>query len=170
LIAAGPTTEGAAPITSILERVDEGFFALAPSRYSDVFAIARPANEVWSELVSEQPLNWCRPLSIRWISERPYGVGSIREAKALGGVTKLTEQFFIWEEGRRYAFYATEANVPLFRRLAEDYVVEPDGSDRCRFTWTVALEPTLLGRSGGPVNGIIFRRLFAETRRHFNAT
>jgi hypothetical protein len=60
--------------------------------------------------------------------------------------------------------------VPLFRRLAEDYVVEPDGPGRCRFTWTAAVEPTRLGRAGGPVNGILFRRLFADTRRHFEAT
>ncbi len=156
-------------MTTTLEPIDESFFTAAPSRYSDTFLIARPAGEVWRELVSDKPLDWCRVLSIRWTSERPYGVGATRQAKVLGGVTNVKEYFFIWEEGRRHAFYVTEANVPLFRCFAEDYVVEPDGPDRCRFTWTVALEPTPLGRPGGPVNAILFKRLFAETRRHFHA-
>jgi hypothetical protein len=82
----------------------------------------------------------------------------------------LQEYFFIWEEGRRYAFYGTKASTPVFRRLAEDYLVEPDGPDRCRFTWTAALEPTPLGRLGGPLNGLLFKNLFADTRRYFKAT
>jgi hypothetical protein len=157
-------------MTSTLQHADDGFLTSAPSRYSETFAIARPATEVWRQLVSDKPLGWCRILSVDWTSERPYGVGTTRQVKVLGGAMKLQEYFFIWEEGRRYAFYATEANLPVFRRLAEDYVVEPDGPDRCRFTWTAALEPTLLGRPGGPMNGVIFKQLFAETRRHFNAT
>ncbi len=156
-------------MTSILQPVDEGFLTSAPVRYAQTFAIGRPAEEIWGELVSEKPLDWCRVLSIRWTSKRPFAVGTTRQASVLGGVMKVQEHFFIWEEGRRHAFYATEANLPVFKRLAEDYVVEPDGPDRCRFTWTVALEPTPLGRPGGPVNGLVFKSLFADTRRHFHA-
>ena len=156
-------------MTTSLESVDEGFFTSAPSRYAETFVIARPVNEVWREFVSDKPLDWCRVLSIRWTSERPYGVGATRQAKVLGGATKVKEYFFIWEEGRRHAFYVTEANVPLFRRLAEDYVFRPEGPERCRLIWTVALEPTPLGRAGDPMNSILFKRLFAETRRHFHA-
>jgi hypothetical protein len=152
-----------------LAPVDERFLSSAPSRYSDTFAIARPAGEVWGELVSDQPLGWCRILSARWTSERPHGVGTTRQVTVLGGAMRLQEHFFIWEEGRRYAFYATDANLPLFRSVAEDYTVDPDGPERCRFTWTAAVEPTALGRPGAPVNGAIFRRLFTETRRHFKA-
>jgi hypothetical protein len=153
-----------------LQSADESFLGSAPVRYSDTFRIARPAERVWSELVSEKPLDWCRVLSVRWTSERPFAVGSTRQAKVLGGAMKVQERFFIWEEGHRYTFYVTEANVPVFRRIVEDYVVEPEGPDRCRFTWTVALEPTPLGRPGGPLNGLIFKSLFVDTRRHFNAS
>lgn len=155
---------------SVLEPVDEGFFASAPERYSDTFAIARPAEQVWADLVSEKPLAWCRGLSLRWTSERPFGVGTTRQAASLGGMMKLNERYFIWEDGHRQAFYATDVNLPLFKRFAEDYVVEPDGADRCRLSWTFALEPSALGRPGAPVNGFIFRRMFAETRRHYNAS
>lgn len=153
----------------MLEPVDESFLTTAPARYRETFAIALPAEEVWQQLVSEKPLDWCRALSIRWTSERPFCVGSTRQAKVLGGASMVQEHFFIWEEGHRHAFYVTESSVPAFRCIAEDYVVEPDGPDRCRFTWTAAFEPTLLGRFGGPVNGLLFKSLFADTRRHFNA-
>lgn len=153
-----------------LEPVDESFFSSAPERYSDTLAIARPAGEVWSEFVSERPLAWCRGLSLHWTSARPFGVGTTRRAASLGGAIKFKERYFIWDDGHRQAFYVTEANLPLFRRFAEDYVVEPDGADRCRLTWTFALEPTRLGRPGAPLNAFIFRRMFAETRRHFGAS
>ena len=152
-------------MASTLQPADEGFLTGAPSRYSETFAIARPAEEVWRRLTSDTPLDWCRILSVRWTSGRPFGIGTTRQVKVLGAAMKLQEYFFVWEEGRRYAFYATEANLPVFKRLAEDYVVEPDGPDRCRFTWTFAVEPTALGKPGAPLNGLIFKQLFAETRR-----
>lgn len=152
-----------------LAPVDEHFLSSAPARYADTFEIARPAEDVWRELVAERPLHWCRELSGRWTSERPFGVGTTREMKVLGGAMKVQEHFFVWEEGRRHAFYVTEANLPVFRRLAEDYVVEPDGPERCRFTWVVAAEPATLGKAGAPANAMLFKRLFAQTRRHFDA-
>ena len=36
-------------------------------------------------------------------------------------------------------FYVYESSLPLFKRFAEDYVVEPDGAETL-FTWTVAVE------------------------------
>ena len=154
---------------ALLKPVDESFFASAPELYSDTFAIARPAEKVWADLVSDKPLAWCRGLSLHWTSKRPFGVGTTRQAVSLGGVVKLKERYFIWEDGHRQAFYVTEANLPLFKRFAEDYVVEPDGADRCRLTWKFAIEPSALGRPGAPLNALIFRRMFAETR-HYNAS
>lgn len=154
---------------STLEPAEESFLTTAPVRYRDTFAIARPAEHVWRELVSETPLHWCRALSIRWTGERPLGVGSTRQAKVLGGASTAQEHFFIWEEGRRHTFSVTELTAPAFRRIVEDYVIEPDGPDRCRLTWTAAFEPTLLGRLTAPLNALLFKSLFADTRRHFNA-
>lgn len=155
---------------SNLEPVDESFFASAPSRYSQTWSINRPAAEVWAKLTDENPLHWCRGLSIGWTSQRPLSVGTTRKAKVLGGAVALDEHFFIWENERRYAFYVTKTNVPLFRSFAEDYVIEPDGDGRCRFTWTIALAPTALGTLGGPVNKRLFGRFFADTGKYFDAT
>jgi hypothetical protein len=150
-----------------LQPVDESFFTSAPKRWSETFAVARPAAEVWDEISGERALHWCRAISVDWTSARPFGVGTTRRVKVLGGVLSADERFFAWEEGRRYAFHLTNANMPLFRSLAEDYVVEPDGESACRFTWTIAAAPTALGRPGAPVNAALFGSLFRDTRRYF---
>ena len=79
------------------------------------------------------------------------------------------EHFFIWEEGRRHAFYLTRLNLPIFTAFAEDYVVEPDGADGCRFTWRLAVTPSAFGRPGAPLNTLMFRRVCRDTGRYFNA-
>lgn len=152
-----------------LQPVDESFFTTAPTRYSRTWSIARPASEVWAELTGDKPLHWCSGLDITWTSARPFAVGTTRKAKVLGGVLSVQEHFFIWDEGRRNAFYVTKANAPLFKRLAEDYVVAPDGDSRCSFTWTIAIEPTTLGKPGKPVNDLLFKRFFDQTGKYFNA-
>ena len=98
---------------------------------------------------------------------RPFSVGTTREVKVLGGALKLRERFFLWDQGRRYSFYMTDANVPLLHSIAEDYVVEADGPNRCTFTSTVALAPTALGKPGGAVYGFLFNRFFKDTTRYF---
>lgn len=149
--------------------VDESFFDSAPARYSHRWSIDRPASEVWDELVGERPLHWCRGLKTNWTSPRPFSVGTTRQAKVLGGVLKAQEHFFIWEEGRRYTFYVSEANVPLFKSLAEDYTVECEGPNRCAFTWKIALAPTLLGKAGRPLNDALFTSFFKDTTRYFKS-
>jgi hypothetical protein len=64
----------------------------------------------------------------------------------------------------------TESSSPLFKSLAEDYLVEPRGEDACRFTWTVAVRPTAIGRPGTPLNRAILKTLFTDTARHYRLT
>ncbi len=153
-----------------LQPVDQTFFDTAPTRFAHTWSIHRPATEVWGELVGDRPLHWCRGLAVNWTSPRPLSVGTTRQAKVLGGAITVQEHFFVWEEGRRYAFYATSANLPLFQRLAEDYIVEPDGPGRCTFTWKVGVAPTAVGKPGGPVNSLLFRSFFSDTGRYFSAS
>jgi len=156
----------------------EGIFrGSAPDRRSALLRVSahplltslvdRPSpSEVWAELVGDRPLHWCRGLSVNWTSPRPFSVETTRQAKILG-VLKVREFFFAWEEGRRYTFYATEANLPLFHGVAEDYIVEPDGPNRCTFTWKIALAPTLIGKAGGAAYGLLFNSVFKDTTRYF---
>lgn len=153
-----------------LQPVDESFFSSAPTVLSAAIEIDRSAASVWADLVDDHPLAWCRIIGssgIAWTSSRPFGVGTTRVVKALKGLSEMDEYFFIWEEGRRKAFYGTDAVAPLFKRFAEDYLVEPRGDGACTFTWRLAYEPTLLGR--GPLNRAIMKTLFADTRKHYSA-
>lgn len=148
--------------------VDERFFETAPMRLRGGFEIPRPAAAVWGELTADDALHWCRILQdVSWTSPRPFGVGTTREVKALWGANMLREHYFLWEEGRRHSFYAAESSGPLFRALAEDYLVEPRGAEACRFTWTIAVEPTAVGRAGTPLNRAILKTLFTDTARHY---
>jgi Polyketide cyclase / dehydrase and lipid transport len=132
------------------------------------FEIARPAAAVWADLTADDALHWCRILQeVEWTSPRPFGVGTTREVSALWGVNQIREHYFLWDEGRRHSFYVTESSGPLFQSLAEDYLVEPRGPDACRFTWTIAVAPSAIGRPGKPVNRAILKTLFTDTARFY---
>jgi hypothetical protein len=149
-----------------LQPVDEAFFAGAPLRLSDSFDIALPAARVWEDLTADDPLAWCKLLrDITWTSTRPFGVGTTRTARSRAGT--IREYFFRWEEGSRMSFYVLEANTPLFRRFAEDYLVEPASDDSCRFSWTIAVEPRPVARLGNAVNRRLLGTLFRDTRGHY---
>jgi hypothetical protein len=89
---------------------------------------------------------------------------------ALFGALVVEERYFRWEEGRRKSFYALRTSLPLFRRLAEDYLVEETAAGASRFTWTIAADPHPAARLGDPFNALIVKGLFNDTRRHFAAT
>lgn len=152
------------------EPVDQAFFRTAPVRLVETFEVNKSAAEVWDELTAEHPLAWCRIIGdkgISWTSDRPFDVGTTRTVSALKGANKFREHFFIWEEGRRQAFYVLEASSPMVKRFAEDYVVEPVTDASCRFTWTIAYEPSAIGKPGDAVNKRILNTLFTDTRKHY---
>jgi hypothetical protein len=154
-------------LCGMLPPADETFLASAPSRFVDTIEVALPAERVWAELTRDGTLDWCRGLDITWLSPRPFGVGTTRQAKLLGVLLRVQEEYFIWEEGHRKAFYVTAVRPGAYRRSAEDYVVDALGPDRCRLTWTLAFELTWLGQLNAPLSGPVIRRMFADTRRHF---
>ena len=82
----------------MLPAADEAFLASAPSRFLDAFEVALPAETVWAELTRDGTLDWCRGLQITWCSPRPFGVGTKRQARLLGVLLKVQEEYFIWEE------------------------------------------------------------------------
>lgn len=155
-----------------LDAVDASFFETAPIRHRFVADFPVPPAELWASLASEESVSAWGPgvHRVRWTSRRPYGETSTRDVTlALSAVT-VREQFFRWDEGSGYSFYATASNRPGMRRFAEDYVVTetPGGS---RLTWTVALEPaSALARATpalSPVVRVLFGRLVKDGKRYF---
>jgi hypothetical protein len=95
-------------------------------------------------------------------------VGTTREVGT--GGTKVHERFFRWDEGQGYSFYVYEGNVPLFKRFAEDYRIEPDGTGT-KFTWLVAIEPIgplrLPFKAFAPVLKAAFGRMAVDGQKYF---
>ena len=124
-----------------LEPADDGFFTSAPHVFRYQKRFAAPPHEVWESLTSDISIAAWGPAikEVTWTSPRPFGVGTTRDVVAPGGST-MRERYFRWDEGRSHAFYVYESKLPIFKRFAEDYVVEPDGAETL-FTWTLAIEP-----------------------------
>jgi Polyketide cyclase / dehydrase and lipid transport len=154
-----------------LQPVGEEFLHSAPQRQIGVLEISQPADRVWAELTSDDTLSWCRALAgVEWTSPRPFGVGTTRIVTPRMPGLALEEVYFRWEEGTRKSFYISAATLPLFRRFAEDFLVEATSPSSCRLTWTVASEAPPAARPGNPINALVTRSLFRDTRRHFGAT
>lgn len=154
-----------------LEPADEDFLTSAPQRYEYSMDLPVAPERVWAALSGQVPLDWVRGLSIHWTSPAPRTVGATRRAHGGFGAIRLDEEYFIWEEGRRTAFFVRSANVPLFRRFAEDYVVEPTG-DGCRFTWVFAVEPRgprPLAAANGHVQSAMFAGMARDFKKRFPA-
>jgi hypothetical protein len=124
-----------------LEGADEDFLTSAPHVFTYQKRFAAPPQTVWEQLTSDASIAAWGPATkeVNWTSPRPFGVGTTREVVAPAGAT-MRERFFLWEEGTRHAFASYESTLPIFKRFAEDYIVEADGNDTL-FTWVLAFEP-----------------------------
>ena len=134
-----------------LRPVDASFFESAPWRFVTAVEVPTSAAEVFRTFEDgEQWPRWFKGMRrVTWTSPKPFGVGTTRTVE-LDAVT-VFEHFFRWQEGARFSFYATHATAPIFAVLAEDYLLEDLAPGRCRFTYTVAIEPSIVGRLLGPV-------------------
>lgn len=155
-----------------LESADAGFLDTAPHVFRYEKHYDATPERVWESLQSDESLAaWGNTVgSVTWTSPRPFGVGTTREVGT--GPTRMHERFFRWDEGTGYSFYVYESNVPLFRRFAEDYRVEPDGTGT-RFTWVVAIEPVgplrLPLKALAPVLKAGFGRAASDGQKYFAA-
>lgn len=144
-----------------LRSVDDSFFATAPWRFINAVELPASAAEVFGvfEDGAQWPLWFNGIRRVTWTSPKPHRVGTTRTVE-LDTLT-VYERFFRWQSGERFSFDVTAATAPVFRALAEDYLLEDLGPGRCRFTYTVAIEPALLGRIVGPVLRGSLERQFA---------
>lgn len=125
-------------------------------------AIGAPADVVFASLC--RPEDWRRwaGLEVNWTSDPPHGVGSTRTARPTslplpGAVGAVRERFFLWDEGRRFAFHVERSPLPI-PVFAEDYLVEEVADGRSVLRWTLALDggPPPLRAAVGAAIGRIF--------------
>ncbi|WP_067901090.1 SRPBCC family protein [Nocardia vaccinii] len=142
---------------------DDTFLATAARRYVHTVDIAAGPQDVWDMLTADDALvSWSAVITAsKWISPRPFGVGTTRLV-TLGGVVRLEERFYRWEEGERMTFTVDAASIPGLKRFAEDLVLRP-APGGTQLTWTFALEgnPLLqpLLSVASPVNNIVTRTI-----------
>jgi hypothetical protein len=152
--------------------VDESFFTTAPHVYTFVQELPVSPERVWESLASANSVADWTPLlhSIEWTSPRPFGIGTTRTVVLPAKAITIHEYFFRWEEGHRFSFYGVDANVSLFSKFAEDYIVEPSGAGTT-FTWSFALEGTpktrLAMKAMSPANHLNFRTMAHGARGYF---
>lgn len=82
---------------------------------------------------------WFTTLKRVEVTGAPTGVGGGRRVHLRGVV--IDEEFIGWETDRLFAFTLTHTTRPMARSMAESVRVEPLGDDRCRGTYTQAIEP-----------------------------
>jgi hypothetical protein len=140
--------------------VDASFFETAPMRFKNVVELDGPPADAFAILEDEASWpGWFRGMrKVVWTSREPHAVGATRTV-SLALVT-IDEYFFRWESGRRFSFYVTGQTVPLAKALAEDYLLEQSGPGKTRFTYSVAIEPSLALAMGGPAVRAYFGSMF----------
>jgi hypothetical protein len=151
-----------------LRDADEDFLRSAPHPQVAVFQIPQPADRVWAQLIAEDALSWCRALTgVAWTSPRPFGVGATRTVTARPRALALNQVYFRWDEGRQKSHRGDVATVSSIRRelsdradLAIELQANLDGRER----------RTAGGAARNPINALITRSLFRDTKRHFDAS
>lgn len=123
----------------------EAFFTSAPVVATCTQALACSPAQLFESLCGVEDWEVFADLDVSWTSPRPFTVGTTRTIRMYG--VQADEVFFIWEEGRRFAFYLERSNVPGVTRIAEDYVVTPGVDGGSSLSWTMAIE----GRTGAGV-------------------
>lgn len=131
-----------------------------------------PPERVWESLASDASLSAWGPgvQSLTWTSPRPFGVGTTRKVVSPLKAVTVHEHFFRWDEGTRCSFYVYEANRPIVRRMAEDYVVEADGSGSLlTLTIAVDLAPRLapLAKLFSAANTLAFGQVARSAKGYF---
>ncbi|UCM86661.1 SRPBCC family protein [Streptomyces marincola] len=122
-----------------IEEADDSFLTAAPLRHARSVDVPFSAEETWAALTGDGVSSWTRGMRrLTWTSPRPFGIGTTREVAMSGNFT-LRERFYRWDEGRRKTFTGVAGTRAIFRRLVEDYVVEPT-QEGARFSWRWAAE------------------------------
>lgn len=148
---------------------DDAFLDTAAHRYTHIVDIQAPAQQVWDTLVADDALVSWSPVvtAARWTAPRPFGVGTTRDV-TLGGLVRLSERFYRWDEGSRMTFTVDAASVPGLKRFAEDITLLPLATGT-RIIWTFALEGSAVLRpllaAASPVNRLVTKTIATGTGR-----
>lgn len=152
-----------------LKAIDESFFRNAnliatasmeancpPERLMETLA----GDVVWTQ--------WAPALKkVEWTSPKPYGQGSKRTVHLAGGQA-VKENFFIWKDKERVAFYVEEATISGIESFAENYdITVLNNGQTTRLVWTVAIQVTGIGALFIPVSRFFMELFFKRWLQNY---
>ncbi len=144
------------PAPRDLRQVDSDYATTGPNRNTLHQMVAASATDLFACLEDAEAWNDWLDLEVEWTSPEPFGVGTTRTVKTLGQT--MDETFLAWEPGRRMNFRFERATLPM-KAFAENYLIEPNGPDRCELVWTYSYEfAGPLARVAEKIFGIVFAR------------
>lgn len=141
-----------------LDPVDLDFFAVAPFRVFETLHLRASPDRVFAAFADAQMWTRWWPLmhDARW-TKGSGGLGDERlvSLRLLG---RFAERFIAWQPGARFAFAMIGTTSLLVTRMGEDYRLSAEGSGT-RLEWTMAAQPSALGRVSTPMIRLITRRM-----------
>jgi polyketide cyclase/dehydrase/lipid transport protein len=151
-----------------LRRESLGFVDRAPVVHVAEAEVAAPRRAVFAAFA--EPRGWKHWFpSVReasYTTPPPHGVGTIRNADV--GGTRWVEEIVAWDDDRRWAWTVVRTSVPFASAQVESFELVDAGAGT-RVRWTLALEPRLLARLGGPFFGRTVRRLLPRAMDNLGA-
>lgn len=150
-----------------MKAVDADYARTGPGTTTLKQAFDKPAASVFASFEDGAAWKEWLGLDVDWTSEKPFGVGTTRTVVANGQT--IDEQFTVWEEPQRIAFYFVRSSLPL-AAFAEDYTLTPTGPNSCELAWSFAYEwggflPGIIG----PLFGLVFARMGRNSLKKFAA-
>jgi hypothetical protein len=154
--------------------VDLDFLDSAPLRLTFAGTLTAPPATVFDAIAREVttlPRWYGAVASAEYAGDAPYGVGTKRRVKLLGGVS-FHEELIAWDDPNRYAYRMERTTIPGIRAMAERWSVldTPAGT---RVAWTVAVDaalPTAAAiRASAPGIAIATRRALGRLDRMLGA-
>jgi len=148
--------------------VELDFLEQAPRRHVAEAHVALPRAAVWDAFTDAFSWHewWPGVRRAGYRGEPPFGVGTIREAD-VGGF-RMEETMLAWDEGRLWAYRIDRSTAPMAKAQLEATELADDG-DGTLVRWTLALEPRLLTKLGGPWFDGAVRHMLARALRNLEA-
>lgn len=150
---------------------DLEFIEQAPLRVSESATISAPPLRVFAAFADTRSWPQWFPLMHRceWVSDQVECVGAERVV-SLYGLGTYRERFLAWDPGVRFAFTMTESSSPLANAVAEDFRMSPvREGEATRIAWTLAADPSGLGKLLRPALEATMRRVFVESGKRLEA-
>ena len=151
-----------------LEPTDLDYTRVSPFRLHYEADVRASAERVFDVFTSDDMRAWFHDLNaMRWTSAPPHGVGSTRTVE-VKPMLAVKERFLAWDRGARVSFAMEAINVPLVKRMLEDFRLVARGPASCGIDYTIHYTPTRAMLAVHPVARMVFGKMFTDVVRRIS--